>query len=124
MTLRIIPNSVSEGQAKNLTFSCQTFVSNNSQVTFLQINKVNPGGSLTPLVELIQGAQQPIVLDDKLIRRSRISGNLDVNQGSVYLELVIHRPVSADVGGYRCDINYVGGHHDLVSSSANNTLKA
>ena len=94
-------------------------------MTFMQISKVSPGsGSVTSLVEMIPGAQQPIYTDDDLLRRSQVSGNMKVGQGRVYLKVVISQPNRSDVGEYRCHMTYLGDRHELGRLSDTKTLVA
>ena len=101
----------------------------------MQISKVSSGAtttdddlggrtSLTPLVELIPGVQQPIYTDDDLIRRSRFSSNLDLGQDQVYLKVVISQPTDSDLGEYRCSMTYLDSRHELGRVSDTNTLVA
>ena len=122
MTLSVTPSSIAAGHTHNLTLNCSVSAANLSLMTFLQISKVNPGGSLTPLVELIPGAQQPIFLDDELIRRSRVSGNLVKGQGQVYLKVIIPDPVKSDIGEYRCSVSYLDTSHEPGQASVTSSL--
>ena len=112
LNLTISPEAIAVGHtAKNISLHCQPTGSKYSLVTFMQISKVSPDGSSTPLVELIPGAQQPIYTDDSYLQRSSVAGDLDIGgQGHVYLEMVITKPVKADSGGYRCVLDYL---HDV-----------
>ena len=122
MTLSMTPSSIAAGHTHNATITCTVSASNLSLVTFLQIGKVNPGGSLTPLVELIPGVQQPIFVDDELIRRSRVSGNLMKGQGQVYLKVTIPDTAKSDIGEYLCSMSYLSSSYQPGQASVNGSL--
>ena len=98
----------------NVTLTCQvTGGTGYSQATYLQIGKVGPGGSLSSLVELIPGAQQPVYTQDDFIRRADVSGNLNKGQGQVYLKVVIRQIEKSDEGSYRCSMTYLGNNNRI-----------
>ena len=122
MTFSVTPASIAEGHTNNVTLTCEVPGSRFSLVTFMQISKVNPGGSLTPLVELIPGAQQPVYVDDELLLRSQVSGNINKGQGRVYMKVVISGPLKSDIGDYICSMSYLGSAYELGQASVNSSL--
>ena len=118
------PTFTDKAHTKNLTITCRAAGSNYIQATFMQISKVKPDGSISPMVELLPGAQQPTYVNDNLIRRSRTSGNLDKGQGqsAVYLEVVFPQPLRSDIAQYRCDWDYLRSKADPVRVSATASL--
>ena len=98
------------GTSLALNLTCDAHIINNdlARVVFISINKVKDRESVTPLAEIIPASQQPMVMDNDLLKRSKVTGSLDVTSGE-FLTLVVSQPSMTDGGRYRCSISYVDG---------------